>query len=32
MASIAFGSMIKWRICFRWSDGEVWDVEIADYH
>ena len=20
------------RICFRWSDGEAWDVEIADYH
>ena len=22
----------QWRICFRWSDGEAWDVEIADYH
>ena len=20
------------RICFRWSDGEAWDVEITDYH
>ena len=22
----------KWRICFRWSDGEAHDVEIVDYH
>ena len=22
----------QWRICFRWLDGEAWDVEIADYH
>ena len=22
----------QWRICFRWSNGEAWDVEIADYH
>jgi proteic killer suppression protein len=22
----------QWRICFRWRDGEAWDVEIADYH
>jgi toxin HigB-1 len=22
----------QWRICFRWSDGEAHDVEIADYH
>jgi proteic killer suppression protein len=22
----------QWRVCFRWSDGEAWDVEIADYH
>jgi len=22
----------QWRICFRWSDGEVHDVEIVDYH
>ena len=22
----------KWRICFRWRDGEAWDVEIVDYH
>ena len=22
----------QWRICFRWSDGEAWDVEIADHH
>jgi len=22
----------RWRICFRWSDGDVSDVEIVDYH
>jgi toxin HigB-1 len=22
----------QWRICFRWSDGNAYDVEIADYH
>lgn len=22
----------QWRICFRWSNGDVWDVEIVDYH
>jgi proteic killer suppression protein len=22
----------QWRICFRWSDGDAYDVEIADYH
>jgi len=22
----------QWRICFRWSDGEAYDVEITDYH
>jgi proteic killer suppression protein len=21
-----------WRICFRWSRGDAYDVEIADYH
>ncbi len=21
-----------WRLCFRFEDGEAWDVEIADYH
>jgi proteic killer suppression protein len=20
------------RICFRWRNGDAWDVEIADYH
>ena len=20
------------RICFRWRDGDAWDVEIVDYH
>lgn len=22
----------QWRICFRWHDGNAWDVEIVDYH
>jgi proteic killer suppression protein len=22
----------QWRICFRWLDGNVFDVEITDYH
>ena len=22
----------RWRICFRWSDGEAHDVETVDYH
>lgn len=22
----------QWRICFRWKDGEAYDVEIIDYH
>ena len=22
----------RWRICFRWSDGEASNVEIVDYH
>lgn len=22
----------QWRICFRWTDGGVEDVEIVDYH
>ena len=22
----------QWRICFVWRDGEIWDVEIVDYH
>ena len=22
----------QWRICFRWRDGDAYDVEIADYH
>ena len=22
----------QWRICFRWHEGNVHDVEIVDYH
>lgn len=22
----------QFRICFRWKDGEAFDVEITDYH
>ena len=22
----------QWRICFRWDDGNAYDVEIVDYH
>jgi proteic killer suppression protein len=23
---------IQWRICFRFVDGDAYDVEICDYH
>lgn len=22
----------RWRICFRFEDGDAYDVEITDYH
>lgn len=22
----------QWRICFRWYNGDAYDVEIVDYH
>lgn len=22
----------QWRICFRWQDGDAYDVTIVDYH
>jgi proteic killer suppression protein len=22
----------QWRICFKWSDTQAYDVEIVDYH
>ncbi|MBK8816498.1 MAG: type II toxin-antitoxin system RelE/ParE family toxin [Methylococcaceae bacterium] len=22
----------QWRVCFRWLEGDVFDVEIVDYH
>ena len=22
----------QWRICYRWREGDAYDVEIVDYH
>ena len=22
----------QWRLCFKWQDGNAFDVEITDYH
>jgi len=22
----------QWRVCFRWREGDAYDVEIVDYH
>jgi toxin HigB-1 len=22
----------QWRVCFRFVDGDAWDVEVCDYH
>jgi toxin HigB-1 len=22
----------QWRLCFEWSEGDAYEVEIADYH
>lgn len=22
----------QWRVCFRWLNGDAYDVEIVDYH
>lgn len=22
----------QWRVCFRWRNGDAYDVEIVDYH
>ncbi|MBN1102661.1 MAG: type II toxin-antitoxin system RelE/ParE family toxin [Deltaproteobacteria bacterium] len=22
----------QWRVCFRWHEGNAYDVEITDYH
>ena len=22
----------QWRVCFKWRDGDAFDVEITDYH
>ena len=23
---------VQWQICFEWHDGDVYNVEIVDYH
>ncbi|NKB90619.1 MAG: type II toxin-antitoxin system RelE/ParE family toxin [Acidobacteria bacterium] len=30
--SYSIGINNQWRICFRWKRGEVFEVEIVDYH
>jgi len=22
----------QWRVCFKWKDGDAFDVQIVDYH
>jgi len=22
----------QWRVCFKWKEGDAFDVEIVDYH
>lgn len=22
----------QWRVCFKWQDGDAFEVEIVDYH
>ncbi|HEX4645596.1 MAG TPA: type II toxin-antitoxin system RelE/ParE family toxin [Verrucomicrobiae bacterium] len=22
----------QWRLCYRWHDGDAYDVEVVDYH
>lgn len=22
----------QWRVCFKWSNGDAYDIEIVDYH
>ena len=22
----------QWRICFRWAEGDAYEVEVVDYH
>ena len=22
----------QWRVCFRWRDGDAYDVDLVDYH
>ncbi|MBI4499924.1 MAG: type II toxin-antitoxin system RelE/ParE family toxin [Gemmatimonadetes bacterium] len=22
----------QWRVCFRWREGDAYEVEVADYH
>jgi len=30
--TIMNGLYVKWRICFVFTDGDAYDVEITDYH
>ena len=23
---------LQYRICFRWEEGDAWEVEVTDYH
>ena len=31
-AQHSIGINDRWRICFRWEQGNAYDVEITDYH
>ncbi|MET0320244.1 MAG: type II toxin-antitoxin system RelE/ParE family toxin [Duganella sp.] len=30
--SIRINDQDQWRICFRWAEGDVTEIEIVDYH
>ncbi len=32
MGQYAISVNDQWRICFRFIDGDAYDVEITDYH
>jgi len=31
-ASTAIRINRQWRVCFRWREGNAYDVEIVDFH